>query len=258
MTTSPYSGKPASSWLSITQQLVNSHPLKSTELLDASTTAWATLWQTTVGTGSLSVKLSDLRVPATIVGYFFEVLLARELERRGPTLWRGNLSKEDKDLVYVPDPALSIEIKTSGQAGFKVYGNRSYGQKSGSELLPKKEKSGFYITVNFFNQTLTLIRFGWIDAADWDPQEAPTGQMAGLKPAVYDNKLIPIPGMYRQHAPLLLLDGVGPSTADQFAQLGINTIGDLLRFEGELPSRLVRIRQKIEKFLDECTDISPR
>ena len=47
----------------------------------------------------------------------------------------------------------------------------------------KKEKSGFYITVNFFNQTLTLMRFGWIDADDWDPQEAPTGQMAGLKQA---------------------------------------------------------------------------
>src|SRR5437868_3069761 len=72
MTISPYSGKPESSWLGITQKLVNSHPLKSTELLDAATTAWATLWQTTVGTGSISVKLSDLRVPATIVGYFFE------------------------------------------------------------------------------------------------------------------------------------------------------------------------------------------
>lgn len=91
MTTSPYAGKPESAWLSITQELVANHPLKSAELLDAATTAWATLWQTTVGTGSLSVKLSALKVPATISGYFFEVLLARELERRAPTLWRGNL-----------------------------------------------------------------------------------------------------------------------------------------------------------------------
>ncbi len=81
MTTSPYAGKPESTWLSVTQQLVNNHPLKTAELLDAATTAWATPWQTTVGTGSLSVKLSDLKVPATIVGYFFEVLLARELDR---------------------------------------------------------------------------------------------------------------------------------------------------------------------------------
>ena len=257
MTSSPYSGKPESSWLDITQQLVNRHPLQSNELLEAAITAWATLWQTTVGTGPISLKLSDLKVPATIVGYFFEILLARELERRAPTLWRGNQSKEDKDIVYIPDPKFSIEIKSSGQRGLKVYGNRSYGQKSGSGLLPKKEKSGFYITVNFFKRTLTLIRFGWIDAADWEPQEAPTGQMAGLKQSVYDNKLISISGPYRQHAPVLLLHGVGPSIEDQFAQLGINTIGDLLRFEGELPRRLAQIRRKNQSFLEACMEKPP-
>ncbi len=257
MTISPYSGKPESSWLGTTQQLISSHPLKSPELLDAATTAWATLWQTTVGTGAISVRLSDLRVPATIVGYFFEVLLARELERRAPTSWRGNLSKEDKDLVYIPDPAFSVEIKTSGQAGFKVFGNRSYGQKSGTDLIPKKEKSGFYITVNFYHRTLTLIRFGWIDASDWDPQEAPTGQMAGLKPAVYENKLVPIPGAYRQHAPVILLDSVGPSTSEQLRKLGISTIGDLLRFDQELPDIVTRIRRKNQKFLDGCVEPAP-
>jgi hypothetical protein len=254
MTTSPYSGRPESSWLGITHQLVRNHPLKPAMLLEAALTTWATLWRTTVGTGPLSVKLTDLRVPATIVGYFFEVLLARELERRAPKLWRGTQSKDEKDLVYLPDPALSVEIKTSGQAGFKVYGNRSYGQKSGIDLLVKKEKSGFYITVNFFHQTLTLIRFGWIDADDWDPQEAPTGQMAGLKQAVYDYKLIPVPGSYRQKAPVLLLDGVGPATAAQLAGFGIHTIGDLLHFKGELPARLARMIQKNQNFLDKCTD----
>jgi ScaI restriction endonuclease len=140
MTGSPYTGKPESAWLGITQQLVNNHPLKPQIIREASLTTWGTLWQTTVGTGSLAVKLTDLQVPATIVGYFFEILLARELERRDP-LWRGSQSKDEKDLVYLRDPALSIEIKTSGQAGFKIYGNRSYGQKSGSDLLVKKEKS---------------------------------------------------------------------------------------------------------------------
>lgn len=78
--------------------------------------------------------------------------------------------------------------------------------------------------------------------------------MAGLKQAVYESKLIPIPGTYRQHAPVLLLDGVGRSTSNELAQLGINTIGDLLRFEGNLPLRIARIRQKNEKFLDESAD----
>ncbi|MCI0457278.1 MAG: ScaI family restriction endonuclease [Gemmataceae bacterium] len=257
MTTSPYAGKPKSAWLGITQQLVNNHPLKPAVLLEAALSAWTALWQTTVGAGPLAVRLADLRVPATIVGYFFEVLLARELERRDPKRWRGTQSKDEKDLVHVPDPALSVEIKTSGQAGFKVYGNRSYGQKATRDLLVKKEKSGFYITVNFFNQALTLIRFGWIDAEDWDPQEAPTGQMAGLKQAIYDYKLVPIPGSYRQQASVRLLDGVGSAMEAQFAGLGIHTIGDLLRFQGELPGRLSRVVQKNKRFLDECTDTPP-
>ena len=257
MTTSPYSGKPESTWLAITQQLVDNHPLKQTQLLEATTSSWETLWQTTIGTGALSVKLAELRVPATIVGYFFEVLLALELKRLAPAFWRGNQSKDEKDLVYIPDARLSVEIKTSGQAGFKIYGNRSYGQKSENDLLVKKEKSGFYLTINFFNQTLTLIRFGWIDAEDWDPQAAPTGQMAGLKQAVYNYKLIPIPGSYRRQASVSLLDGIGPATTERLGQLGICTIGDLLCFRGELPGRLARIVEKNKRFLDACTDNPP-
>lgn len=147
-----------------------------------------------------------------------------------------------------------MEIKASGQAGFKVYGNRSYGQKRSPDAAVKKEKSGYYITVNFYQQVLTLIRFGWIDAEDWDAQEAPTGQMAGLKQAVYDSKLISIPGSYRQQAPILLMEGVGPATALQFAELGIRTVGDLLQYQKQLPSRLTSIVQRNQSFLDACTD----
>jgi hypothetical protein len=150
MTSSPYAGKPEKSWLAITHDLAAKHPLKLAELREVAIVAWGTLWQTTVGSGNTSVRLSELRVPATIVGYFFEILLARELEVRHPQLWRGSQSKAEKDLVYVPDPSFSVEIKASGQAGFEVYGNRSYGQRSENELLVKKEKSGYYITVNFF------------------------------------------------------------------------------------------------------------
>jgi len=189
-----------------------------------------------------------------VVGYFFEVLFARELERRERSTWRGTQSKEEKDLVYLPNPALSVEIKTSGQAGFKVYGNRSYGQKAGNDLLVKKEKSGYYLTVNFFNQTLTLVRFGWIDADDWDPQQSPTGQMAGLRPAVYQSKLLPIPGAYRQEGPVILLQGIGSQTARQLADLGIHTIGDFLHYPGELSARFSRIREANRPFLNECVD----
>ena len=139
MMTSPYRGNPGPSWLATTRRLVDAHPLKPAILREAALSAWAKLWETTLGSGQTSVKLGDLRVPATVVGYFFEVLLARHLQRVAPGLWRGNQSKEEKDLVYLPDPALSVEIKTSGQAGFKVYGNRSYGQKPGTDPLVKRE-----------------------------------------------------------------------------------------------------------------------
>lgn len=252
---SPYADKPDSEWLEITQKLVESHPLKSWDLLDTANAAWKLLWQTTVGTGEVAVGLADLRVPATIVGYFFEVLFARELQRRAPKLWRGNQSKDEKDLVYIPDPAFSVEIKASGQCGFKIYGNRSHNQESDNPLLAKKEKSGFYITVNFYYQTLTLLRFGWLDLDDWEPQRAPTGQMAGLKQAVYDGKLLGVRGVYRQDAPVLLLDGVGETKAAQFAEHGINTIGDLIRHKGELPNSLARIKSNNETFLKQCVEV---
>lgn len=258
MTKSPYSGRPESSWLGITQRLVNSQPLKRGTLLEAAVAAWTTLWQTTLGSGQTSVRLSELQVPATIVGYFFEILLTRELERHNPTLWRGSRSKDEKDLVYLPDQSCSIEIKTSGQAGFKIYGNRSYRQKSANELLIKKEKSGFYITANFFQTTLTLLRFGWIDAEDWEPQKAQTGQMAGLKQAVYEHKLLPLPGPYRQQAPVILLSGAGPRVVGEFASLGIRTIGDLLAYRKPLPSRLDRVKQLNQRFLAGCLDQSIR
>jgi len=256
MTQSPYAGKSEKSWPAITQQLVSGHPLKLAELRGAALVAWETLWHTTIGSGDTSVRLSELMVPATIVGYFFEVLLGKELERWHPDHWRGTQSKDEKDIIYVPAPSFSIEIKASGQLGFKVYGNRSYGQKAENELLVKKEKSGFYLTVNFFEQTLTLLRFGWIDADDWNPQESPTGQMAGLKKSVYDCKLIAIPGAYRQHAPIILLDGVGPKTADEFDKIGIHTIGDLRSFTTELPMRLERIKHANEVLLAGCYDPS--
>ena len=142
MTASPYSGKPESEWLGITQRPISDHPLKQDVLRDAVIKTWSTLWQTTVGAGETSVRLTDLNVPATVVGYFFEVLLARDLEGREPALWHGTQSKEQKDLVYIPDPNLSIEIKTSGQAGFKVYGKPKSWPKVGERTAGKEREIG--------------------------------------------------------------------------------------------------------------------
>ena len=129
--------------------------------------------------------------------------------------------------------------------GLRVYGNRSYGQQLQNLQLAKKEKSGYYITVNFFKQTLLLVRFGWIDATDWRPQASPTGQMAGLPDDVYRFKLVNLRGRYQLFAPLRILPGIGPKTAGELADRGIRTIDDLLSSKGELPAKIIAIREKI-------------
>jgi ScaI restriction endonuclease len=252
MATSPYKGLPRREWLSMTERLVAKHPLGLDLILESSLSAWASLWQTTVGAEETSVSLADLDVPATVIGYFFEVLLARELSHRCTGKWRGGQTKGEKDLVYIPNSEYSIEVKTSGQPGYRIYGNRSYGQRARSTSVAQKEKSGYYLAANFFGRSLTLLRFGWIDAGDWKPQVAPTGQMAGLSDAVYAYKLIPISGAYRASAPIELLNGIGPATARRFHEIGTKTIQDLLGRARELPKKLAEIVSKNEGFLRDC------
>ncbi|HUG89783.1 MAG TPA: ScaI family restriction endonuclease [Planctomycetaceae bacterium] len=246
-TGSPYRGD-QKQWSNVTKRLIAEHPLDPDQILEIAQTAWQHLWQTTIGTGKHRIRLSELRVPASVVGYFFEVLFARELERRSDGQWRQGQTADEKDLVYVPDPRYSTEVKTSGQLGDKVFGNRSYGQKTADDLRGKKEKSGYYITVNFYGRTLTLLRFGWIDADDWNPQLAPTGQMAGLPDVVYRWKLVDIRGDYQLQAPVRLLPGVGPGRAEALRQLGIATVGELIAAEVTMPTKtLVAIQDQARR-----------
>jgi hypothetical protein len=240
---SPYAGKPEQQWEKITQRLLARHPLKPREILDVASVAWSNLWQTTIGTSQAVVRLSELAVPAQVVGYFFEVLFARELETRFPGQWRGQRTKDEKDLVYVPNGRFSVELKTSGQMGFKIFGNRSHGQELRDPSSGKKEKSGYYITINFVGKTITLMRFGWIDATDWKPQASPTGQMAGLSNAVYAHKLRIVPGDYRMDAPVRVLRGIGEKLASQLDTLGTRNIRDLIAFKGSLSPMLEQIRR---------------
>lgn len=216
-----------------TIELIENHPLKTDTIRDVALRSWDTLWQTTIGEGNTSIKLYDLDVPATVIGYFFEKLFARCLQELEPTLWQGGRDKEEKDIVYIPNSYFSIEMKCSGQLGDKVFGNRSYGQQSDVDsALTKKEKSGYYITVNFYKKSLNLLRFGWIDHSDWKAQTSETGQASSLKPDVYKYKLKEIPGEYRLKAPVRFLTGVGSKYEAIFANEGIKTIGDLKEYKG--------------------------
>ncbi len=243
---SPYLNMPVSSWPTITRKLLAKHPLRPEVIMEVAVQSWQALWSTRVGLGQTAIDLEKLNVPATVVGYFFEVLFAKEMARRFPGKWRGSQQGSEKDLVYTSDSDYSVEIKTSGQMGLKVYDNRSYGQKLQNLQQAKKEKSGFYITVNFFKRSLSLIRFGWIDASDWKPQASPTGQMAGLPDEVYRYKLVPIRGDYQLFASIGVLPGIGAKLAGNLADQGITTVGDLLKHKGMLPPRILQILETIK------------
>ncbi len=230
---SPYDGVPSSAWHEVTNRLVAEHPLEPMVIRDCCLDAWELLWQTTIGKDQMSIPLQETNPPAIVVSYFFERLLSRVLGSRFPGQWRSGTSKSEKDIVFESDHAYSLEVKCSGQLDTKIYGNRSTGQQAKSvRKADKPEKSGYYVTVNFYATTIMLIRFGWIDQEDWSAQQAQTGQAAGLPDSVYQGKLIEIPGEYRRNSPVQIIKGVGSKRSEELNTVGIRTIKDLLHYSG--------------------------
>ena len=243
MSVSPYSGKPIEEWKDITIDLVDKYPLSKSELLEVAMTSWDRLWSTNVG-GHINIREADL--PSTVVGYFFQKLFTYELANRYPDIWKGEEIKSDKDLVNMQDDYFSSEMKSSGQMGYKLFGNRSYNQQTKSNSTSGKDKSGYYITINFSGQILTLLRIGWIDQDDWIAQGAETGQAAKLRPDVYTYKLIEINGSYRKKSPIQLCNGVGlraNSTVRKHCnKLGVFTFKDLKDYNGE-DKKILKIKE---------------
>jgi ScaI restriction endonuclease len=231
MSKSPYLDQQKQDWLQITERLVKTHPLESNLILDAVLTAWNTLWETRIGAGENTFPLQEMALPAQVTGFFFEKLLATVLKNKTQEKWRGGTKKFDKDLVFLEDPQFSIELKTSGQLGLKLFGNRSYGKQIEENLkVDKVDRAGYFITVNFYGSTLSLIRFGWIDHEDWVSQKSETGQAATLKEDTYTYKLIAILGDYQQSANVGILKGVGAKMLESLHDQGIETIAQLLNY----------------------------
>ena len=132
---SPYEGLAEKDWRAKTNELINRHPLDIETIKQVALRSWQILWSTTIGENELSIKLFELDVPASVVGYFFEKLFAKQLETQQPLCWRGGKNKNDKDVVYISDDSYSIEIKSSGQIGTKVFANRSYAQQVENTVL---------------------------------------------------------------------------------------------------------------------------
>ena len=80
------------------------------------------------------------------MGSYLHELIPLEFEHRYPGTWRKQRTKNEKDLVYVPDDYFSVEIKSSSHKS-NIFGNRSYGQQR-LEADGQKKKSGFYLAIN--------------------------------------------------------------------------------------------------------------
>ncbi len=193
MTRSPYARVPRSKWLAKTRELVRSHPLKMDEVVAVVLGAWDAIFESRIGPKGFRVG-EHLFPKPQIMAFFLHELIPLEFAARYPKLWRAETTAQDKDLVYIPDDSLSVEIKTSSHPT-QIFGNRSYAQERRSSS--KKEKAGYYLAINFgkFSRgggrpSIHRIRFGWLDHGDWVGQRAATGQQARLPPEVEELKLL--------------------------------------------------------------------
>ena len=179
---SPYKGLSPKRWARVTRGLIAEHPLDPQEAVQVVLKAWDDIFSSAIGTKPFKIG-KDLFPKPQIMAFFLHEMIPLELATRHPEFWRGDKEAGEKDLVYIPDAAFSVEIKTSSHPS-QIFGNRSYAQRPSAA---KKSKSGYCLAVNFekFEASaqqppITRIRFGWLDHEDWMGQQAPTGQQARL------------------------------------------------------------------------------
>jgi len=192
MCESPYSNLSAENWCQKTDELIEKHPLNTDEIVEVVLRCWNDIFDSKFGEKGFRIGVNIFPKPQ-IMGFLLHELIPLELASRYPDKWRGETTSADKDVVYVPDAAYSIEIKTSSHPS-QIFGNRSYAQKGNSK--GKKSKSGYYLAVNFGKcikgkaerPKILRIRFGWLDHSDWTGQKAATGQQARLPPEVDKGK----------------------------------------------------------------------
>lgn len=177
----PYDNIPTENWSAKTLELIENHPLDTDEIVEIVQICWKAIFASSIGKFKIGY---EIRPKPQLMGFLLHELIPRELQSRYPERWRPQEKKDDKDIVYIPDVSMSVEMKTSSSKS-KIFGNRSYAQPQSDR---GKSKDGYYLTINFerFKKMgklpkVTLIRFGWLGHADWIAQTASTGQQARLR-----------------------------------------------------------------------------
>jgi hypothetical protein len=191
MGVSPYFVKNTSEWDKITEELIAKHPLKKDEIVKTVLKSWDDIFNSKIGSFFIGKEIFP---SPQIMSFFLHELVAHYLSLNHPGIYKVGTEKSEKDIHCIKDNSLSVEIKASSHRS-QIFANRSYAQQdSGSG---QKDKNGYYITINFekFDSAINrrpeilLIRFGYLEHADWIAQKAATGQQARLLKDVYLYKL---------------------------------------------------------------------
>lgn len=186
----PYYRRPQSQWLSITQDLIDKHPLKN-KIVEVVLKSWEDIFLSKIGSYSIGKEIFP---SPQIMSFFLHELVAHNLSLLYPEIYKVGVLKNEKDIHCITDPKMGIEIKASSNPS-QIFANRSYAQPSSGHEL--KDKNGYYLAINFEKVTrdnphpkILKIRFGFLEHNDWIPQSASTGQQARLSKSAYETKLI--------------------------------------------------------------------
>ena len=188
---SPYQGKSISNWSEITDSLISKHPLKKKEIVKTVLKSWNDIFNSKIG--SLFIGKEIFPSPQ-IISFLLHELVAHYLRLSHPRVYKVGTEKNEKDVHCITNNSFSIEIKASSDSK-NIFANRSYAQPDFGN--GKKNKNGYYITINFEKfkgvknrrPEILLIRFGYLEHKDWKAQKAATGQQASLSKNAYLHKL---------------------------------------------------------------------
>jgi len=180
----PYEGKSIEYWHAITQELVDAHPLRQ-YIVDICLKSWHSILHGKINT-YLNLLIKEMCISPQATGALLHDVIPTYIEKELQGFRKG-IGKE-KDIVCNYNDKFSMELKTSSQKS--IYGNRSYAKSDSG-----KEKSGYYLTINFEKISINdpkilLIQMGWLDHTDWRGQKSETGQQASLTKKARDSKLV--------------------------------------------------------------------
>jgi len=157
----PYENVPVEQWRVITDELVRSHPLTPV-IVDLCQKSWQSILHGKINT-YLNMQISEMSVSPQATGALLHDVIPEYIQKNIEGFRKG-VGKE-KDIVCEYNDEFSLELKTSSQKS--IYGNRSYAKSDRG-----KEKSGYYLTINFEKISanepkLLLIQMGWLSQYDW-------------------------------------------------------------------------------------------